>query len=153
MTPVRAGSSRARGSQVCPVRSWISAEDGDSTAAPGWLSSVWPSRNKNKVFLIFKWISWVSVCARCLSSCNWAPLRRAWLPLLYSPIRYLYTLIRPPEPPLLQAGQSQLGQALHVWQMHWSLYHLRGPLLDLGFTNSSYAPHINVGKTVVFPWP
>lgn len=43
--------------------------------------------------VIFTRISWISVYA--YHSCLWTPLRKAWLHCLYSPIRYLYTCIRP----------------------------------------------------------
>ncbi|XP_050748134.1 poly(U)-binding-splicing factor PUF60 isoform X2 [Gymnogyps californianus] len=61
-----------------------------------------------------------------IASCHWAPLRRAWLHLLYPLTRYLYALMRsPPEPSLLQAEQPQLSQPL-LRQMLQSLQHLGG---------------------------
>lgn len=59
--------------------------------------------------------------AHCLLSCNWIPLRKAWLSLLYSPQLNL-------EPSLLQAGQSQaLNPSLCL--RHFS--HLHGPSLHV----------------------
>ena len=53
----------------------------------------------------------VSVCAHCLLSCHWAPLKRAWLhrlcTLLSDVGTYWWCL---PEHSLLQAEQSQLSQ-------------------------------------------
>lgn len=41
-------------------------------------------------------MSSISVRSCSFLSCCWAPLGRVWLQLLLSPIRYLYTWIRPP---------------------------------------------------------
>ena len=49
---------------------------------------------------------------------------------MHPPFRYLYTLMRSPEPSLLQAGQSQLSQPFLTEEMLQSLHHLHGPLLD-----------------------
>lgn len=37
---------------------------------------------------------------------------------LFSPIRYLCMLRRPPAPPLLQAGQSQFSHSLTIYKVH-----------------------------------
>lgn len=62
----------------------------------------------------------------------WAAVKRCWfccLLLLCS--RYLHTLIRSPEPSLLQAKQLQLSQPLLVWHMLHSLNYLCDPSLNL----------------------
>lgn len=52
------------------------------------------------------------VCACCLLTWHWAPLKTEWLSL-HHPFRYLHTSIRsPPEPPLLHAEQSQQSRPL-----------------------------------------
>lgn len=57
-------------------------------------------------------VSSVSVCANCLLSIHWTPLRSQTNSSLLLPIRYLYTLIRPfsSAPVLLNATKSWLVQ-------------------------------------------
>ena len=60
----------------------------------------------------------VSICARRLSSCRWAPLKSAWLCclcILPSGVCTRWSTF--PEPSLLQAKQSHLSQPLVVWEM------------------------------------
>jgi len=45
---------------------------------------------------MFKWNFLYSGCAHCLLYFHQAPLKSVWLCLLYSPIKYLYALIRSP---------------------------------------------------------
>jgi len=56
------------------------------TLRPDWAMcfSVQPPSQQQSVFLCLSQVPCISVCAHCLLSRHRAPLRRAWLPLLYS---------------------------------------------------------------------
>ena len=81
----------------------------------------------------FKGIPRIPVCARCLLSFFWAPLRKACLYIL-SPPKQVFIRSDKITPTLklslLEAERSQLAQPHLVWQKLWSLYHIHGPSLD-----------------------
>lgn len=78
--------------------------------------------HSKRFFLYLSGMSCVSVCAHSLLSCNWAPLRRLWLHLLYLPsISYVCAWIRPPKPSLLQSERP------HHSQIFQSFNHLCDP--------------------------
>lgn len=55
------------------------------------------------------------VCACCLLTWHWAPLKTEWLSLLFAPSLQVFTYINKiptPEPPLLHAEQSQQSRPL-----------------------------------------
>lgn len=70
-------------------------------------------------------MSHISICVHCLFY-QWELLRRVWLCLLTPPSGICYTLIRSPLSLLLPAEQSQLSQALLVYQMLQAFTSLHG---------------------------
>ena len=91
------------------------SRDGDSTTTLAKLCQC-------SVTLTVKSVSWcsegtsrVSVCACCLWSWHWAPLKRPWLPILCTLPSGFYVSRSdpPPEPSLLQAKQWEVLQSLH----------------------------------------
>jgi len=127
-SPAKAGHPRASCSGPCPDGFGTSPRS--KTPQPPWVtcaSACPPSPSDvQREPPVFQFVS------HCLLSPHWAPLKTAWLhPAMHAPFRYLYTLIRfPPEPSLLQAEQSQLSQPFLIGEMHRTLHHLHGPLLN-----------------------
>lgn len=79
------------------AQSWTGLEipkNGDATDSLGNLFRFNHTHRKNFFFLVFKLISYISICDHCLLSCYWAPLGKVWLYLLCSPIRFICTLKR-----------------------------------------------------------
>ena len=80
----RAGPPTAGCPGPCPDGFWISPRM--ETPQPPWVtfaSAQSPSQWK-RVSWCWEATSCVSVCARCLWSCHWAPLKGAWLHLLFT---------------------------------------------------------------------
>lgn len=77
--------------------------DGKSTTFSGNLFSTQTTSQYKNVSWYSEWTSPVSVHAHCIWSCHWIPQKWVWLPHQI----FIHTDKVPPEPPLLQAKQSQ----------------------------------------------
>lgn len=73
---------------------------------------------------MFKWKSWISVCA------HWLFFPHHWEESVSAAFTPSYYIDQIPPEPLLQAEQSQLSQPLLIGQMLRCLHHLHHPLLD-----------------------
>lgn len=114
----------------CPRWLWSASKNGNSTTSPGnlWQCSV--TLAMDKYFLMFRGTC-VSVCAFCLWTCHWAPLRSPGSIFSAHLLQvFIYIGETTLGPSLLQAEQPQLSQLLLISHMFQSLNHLRGPSLD-----------------------
>lgn len=114
------------------MSSWVVniSKDGDSTA---FLVNLFYCVTSLTIFFFFlSGISFISICAHCLSSSHWVLLRRVWFHLLYSLPRGVCTRFKDlPRAFSCQGWTGPASQPLLLCQMLQSLYHFCGTSLDL----------------------
>lgn len=122
-------SEQSQSSFLKAMSSWVlsASNDGEVTASPGSLCSVWPlSQDREKKYIL--WLNGISctpICAHRLLSSHWIALSRVGLHLLYPlPPYHFCTLMSSILSCLFLRLYSPSSQFLLVWQTVHSLHHL-----------------------------
>jgi len=106
------------------------SKDADATTSLGNLCQCLVTLTVKKCFLMFRGnLLCFSLCPLPLVL-SLGTTKKSLDPSLHPPFRYWSTLIRSPEPSLLQAEQPKISEPFLTGEMLQSFNHLCGPLLD-----------------------